>query len=705
MKHQGVWILGTDTDVGKTYVTERLGEAFRTAGYRVGMVKPVASGALPDGTSEDATRLMTAAGIDEADRHLVNPVALPGEYSPKLAAELAGYAIAPSSLLKHIASVVATNDITFVEGAGGITTPLIDGYDFADLAADSALPAILVADGRLGCINRVRLTSAYAEIQGISVKGIVINDADDTDPFLLKTNVEEIEATTGLPVMAILPPRGSGTSASDIYRPITADAVIDLLVTHMPKPSEYTPHVAHPADSDIVKLDKRYIWHPFTQMKGWTEEDQLAVDRGEGIFLIDESGRRYYDGVSSLWVNIHGHNRPEINRAIAKQMQRISHSTLLGLVSPPSALLAEKLVNITPETLTKVFYSDDGSTAIEVALKMAYQYRQLTGRPEKNKFISLTAAYHGDTLGTVSVGGISLFHTVFRPLLFAPILLPSPGIYADPSEREAAFESALNELERILKEHHHEITALITEPLVQAAAGMLTMPSGFLRRVRELTEAYDVFLIVDEVATGFGRTGKMFACEHEGISPDFMTLSKGITGGYMPLAATLTTDRVYDAFLGTHAEKKTFYHGHSYTGNAIACAAALANLEIFEKDGTIETLPEKISRAARALEPFKSMTHVKEVRQVGLIIGIELESDTSAHIPYPPEQAVGAKVAYRAREYGLICRPIGDVLILMPPLASTAEDIEAMIAILYRAAKEITEGDAASQPDITPTDL
>ena len=443
--------------------------------------------------------------------------------------------------------------------------------------------------------------------------------------------------------------------------------------------------------SQAAKWDHEFVWHPFTQMQDWLQQIPVVIERGEGIYLIDEDGKKYYDGVSSLWVNIHGHNHPDLNKAIIEQVGKISHTTLLGLVSPPSALLAKELVDIAPEGLEKVFFSDDGSTAIEVALKMAYQYRQLVGQTKKTKFISLTSAYHGDTLGTVSVGGITLFHEVFHSLLFKPILLPSPGIYRDVADREQAFEASLQELERILQDQHEEITALIMEPLVQAAAGMLVMPEGYLKRVRELTKQYDVFLILDEVATGFGRTGKMFACENENVAPDLMTLSKGITGGYMPLAATLTTKKIFDAFLGTFEEKKTFYHGHSYTGNALACAVALASLEVFRKEHVIDNLPPKIEAMADALKSVEILAHVKEVRQRGLIVGIELEKDVASHIPYHPNDAVGAKVAVLARTKGLICRPIGDVVILMPPLASTAEDIRDMVRILHESIQEATE--------------
>ena len=443
--------------------------------------------------------------------------------------------------------------------------------------------------------------------------------------------------------------------------------------------------------SQAAQWDHEFVWHPFTQMQDWLAQEPVVIERGEGVFLIDENGKKYYDGVSSLWVNIHGHNHPVLNQALKDQIDKIAHSTLLGLVSPPSAQLCKELVELAPEGLDKVFLSDDGSTAIEVAIKMAYQYRQQVGQTKKTKFIALNAGYHGDTLGTVSVGGIQLFHQVFHNLLFKPLTLPSPGVYADVADRDKAFEESLAELERILKEEGDEITALVMEPLVQAAAGMLVMPHGYLKRVRELTVKHDVFLIVDEVATGFGRTGKFFACEHEGVAPDFMTLSKGITGGYMPLAATLTTQRVFDAFLGTFEEKKTFYHGHSYTGNALACAVALASLKVFRDEKVIDQLPAKVEAFTKALEPIKSLKHVKEVRQRGLIVGIELEKDVATHEAYRPNDAVGAKVAILAREQGLICRPIGDVVILMPPLASTVEQLEDMVRIVGESIQRATE--------------
>jgi len=434
--------------------------------------------------------------------------------------------------------------------------------------------------------------------------------------------------------------------------------------------------------SELIASEKRHVWHPFTQMRDWEASDPMFIVSGKGQKLTDIDGKEYWDANSSLWVNIHGHCRPEINDAIAKQLSAISHSTLLGLTHPSAALLAERLVKITPPGLNRVFYSDSGSTAVEIALKMAYQYHCHTGSPQRSRFIAMEDSYHGDTIGAVSVGGIGLFHGIFRRLLFPVDFLPCPA-------RAGGLENASDALERLLAEKGHEVAAIIMEPLVQAAAGMLLSPRGFLKRVREMCDRHGVLLIVDEVATGFGRTGKMFACEHEGVSPDLLCVAKGITGGYLPLAATITADRVYDAFLGSYGELKTFFHGHSYTGNALACAAAIANLDIFENDNVIGSLPEKIEFTRSHLSSIGEQKHVGSIRQCGLMVGIELV-DSSGE-PYPFEQAVGALVCKQAKELGLITRPLGNVVIFLPPLSSTLSDISEMLRIINLAIAQVTE--------------
>ncbi|HET7853824.1 MAG TPA: adenosylmethionine--8-amino-7-oxononanoate transaminase [Candidatus Methylomirabilis sp.] len=436
--------------------------------------------------------------------------------------------------------------------------------------------------------------------------------------------------------------------------------------------------------------DHRYLWHPFTQMQEWFAEEPLIIDRGEGNFLIDIDGNRYLDGVSSLWCNVHGHNRREIAEAIIAQLGRIAHSTLLGLSHPPAILLAERLVEIAPPGLTKVFYSDNGATAVEIALKMAFQYWQQKGADRfrgKTTFLYFSGAYHGDTLGAVSVGGIDLFHHLYKPLLFEALPLPAPY---SAGEREAA----LKEAQRMIEARHPEVAGLIMEPVIQGASGMRPYPSGFTRAVWELCRDHEILFIADEVATGFGRTGKMFACEHEGVVPDLLAVAKGLTGGYLPLAATLTTQEVFDAFLGAVEQQKTFFHGHTYTGNPLGCAAALANLEIFQRDRVLEHLEPKVAFLKAGLERLRPLRHVGEIRHVGLMGGIELFEDVTARRSYPPGRRMGHRVIKEARRHGVIIRPLGDVIVVMPPLSVTTDEIDALLHVVHRAIKTVTEDDA-----------
>ena len=443
----------------------------------------------------------------------------------------------------------------------------------------------------------------------------------------------------------------------------------------------------------LAETDKRYIWHPFTQMKVYQEMEPVIIERGEGAYLIDIHGRKYLDGISSLWVIVHGHCRKEINQAIIEQVGRISHSTLLGLSNPPAIELAKRLVEITPAGLERVFYSDNGSTGCEVALKLAFQYQQLCGEGSKTRFISFKNAYHGDTLGAVSVGGIDLFHETFRPLLFPVLQAEAPYCYRCPLGLTwpGCGMECLGTLERIMKDHHQEIAALIIEPLVQGAAGMITQPPGFLSGVRKLCTRYEVLMIADEVAVGFGRTGRMFACDHEGVRPDLMVLAKGITGGYLPLAATLATEEIYKAFLGEYHESKTFFHGHTYTGNPVACAAALANLSVFEKENTVERLAPKIELLSQGLKRFADLPCVGEVRQRGFMVGIELVADKETKTSFSPEEQIGVKVIMEARKRGVIIRPLGDVIIIMPPLSITEGELEELVEVIYQSIKTATE--------------
>ena len=409
------------------------------------------------------------------------------------------------------------------------------------------------------------------------------------------------------------------------------------------------------------------------------------IERGEGTDLIDAEGRRYIDGVSSLWCNVHGHRHPGIDRAIRVQLAKVAHSTMLGLTHGPAAELSARLCDIAPPGLNRVFYSDSGSTATEIALKMAFQYWQQRGGQHRRRtaFVSLRDGYHGDTIGAVSVGGIDLFHGAYGPLLFR-------------SHRVEPGDAA--ELERVLDDRQEEVAAVIVEPLVQGAAGIRVQPPGYLRRVRELCDRHDAFLICDEVATGFGRTGTMFACEQERVAPDFLCLGKGLTGGYLPLAATLTTERVYDGFLGAHEDYRTFFHGHTFTGNPLACAAALASLEAFREEGTLLRVPPKIRLLGELLAPIAGMPEVAEVRGRGFMVGIDLGE-------HEPGLRIGHRVALAARERGVIVRPLGDVIVLMPPLAITKADLRRLVEVVgesIRAAHEGTYGESRREGTVEP---
>ncbi len=449
----------------------------------------------------------------------------------------------------------------------------------------------------------------------------------------------------------------------------------------------------------LAALDKQYIWHPFTQMKDWLGEKPVIITEGRDCFVKDSYGRWYLDAVSSLWVNIHGHRRKEIDDAVREQLDKIAHSTLLGLGNVPSIELAEKLIDamdasfggLSPR-LSKVFYSDNGSTAVEVALKMAFQYWIHKGLPKRQSFLSLKDGYHGDTIGAMSVGNVDTFHTVFKPLLFKTFKAPSPFCYRCELGKSCSDCSlaCLAEMEKILDVHSDEIAAVVIEPIVQAAGGMIVWPEGYLRGVRELCSKYDTLLIADEVATGFGRTGRMFACEHERVVPDVMCLSKGITNGYLPLAVTLSTDEIFGAFLGEFKDLKTFFHGHSYTGNPLACAAAVASMDIFRTDETIVKLAPKSAIIEDKLADMATLPRVGNVRHKGLVAAIELVSDKPTKKPYPWEDRVGWKVAYKARDQGVLMRPLGNIIVIMPPLSIGIGDLYHLLEVVEKSIIAVT---------------
>lgn len=418
--------------------------------------------------------------------------------------------------------------------------------------------------------------------------------------------------------------------------------------------------------TSLADKDRHYLWHPFTQMKEWMAEEPVIIESGNGALVRDTEGREYIDANSSIWTNLHGHRHPTITAAIKDQLDRIAHSSFLGLSNVPAIELAEKLIRIAPRsdarTLSRVFYSDDGSTAMEVAIKMTLQYWQHKKQAQRTKFVAFADAYHGDTLGAVSIGGIDLFHATFKPLTFDII--------------------RVNELSQLRKLMSNEIAAVVIEPLIQGAGGMKLWPRGLLKDLRELCTQNGALLIADEVMTGFGRTGKMFACEHEGVAPDIMAVAKGLTGGYLPLAATLATEEIFKAFLGDYGEFKTFFHGHSYTGNQLGCAAALANLRVFEEEKTLEKLSALSAQLSAGMERLRTLPQVVDVRQIGVIAAVELG-------PYALTDRIGHKVCLEVRKRGVLTRPLGNVVPIMPPYCITEEQLDRVFSILAESIRAV----------------
>lgn len=441
-------------------------------------------------------------------------------------------------------------------------------------------------------------------------------------------------------------------------------------------------------DSSIDQLklwDSEHVWHAFTQMANY---EPLVIDSASGCVLTDMQGNTYIDAVSSLWCNVHGHQHPVINAAIRKQLDQVAHVTSLGMSNPTTIQLAKRLVDITPAGLNHLFFSGDGSSSVEVAMKMAFQYWQQRSdpQPNKTKYIALGSAYHGDTLGSVSVGGVQRFHEMFKPLLFDVLRIASPDTYrlpADVAKPQDATQYYLNQLESLLQQHHSTIAAMIIEPVVQGAAGMIMQPLGYLAGVRQLTQKHDVLLIADEVAVGFGRTGAMFACNHENIQPDLMCLAKGLTGGYITMAATLATTEIWNAFLGDPA--RTFYHGHTYGGNPLAAAAAIANLDIFESEQTMINVHERTEQLADLLKPLADHPHVGDIRQRGLIVAIELVADKDNKTPFENLGATGTAVCKAALEQGVWLRPLRDTIVIMPPLSISETEITKIVAAVEHA--------------------
>ena len=443
----------------------------------------------------------------------------------------------------------------------------------------------------------------------------------------------------------------------------------------------------------LKQLDHTYLWHPFTQMQEWMREDPVIISRGDGHYLVDDHGRKYLDGVSSLWCNVHGHRKKELDDALKDQIDRLAHSTFLGLSHVPGINLAHKLIEIAPKGLQRVFYSDSGATAVEIAMKMAVQYWQLKDDTQRIRIATLAESYHGDTVGSMSLGYSETFHRYHKSLLFPVIRLTPPHVfryYQGMAETEAV-AAAINDAAEKFAEHGQTLAAMVIEPLMQGAAGMWSQPVGYLQALRDLCRRHGIIFIVDEVATGFGRTGKMFACNHADITPDILCVAKGITGVYLPLAATLTTEEIFAAFLGEYKEFKTFFHGHTYTGNPLGCAVAIANLELFAKEDVVERMQPGVAMLQQRLrDEFSALPHVSDVRQWGFMVGIELAQDAATRQSYPPEKRIGHQVILEARKRSVMIRPLGDVIVLMPPLSIADAELSTLLDVVYDCIDTVT---------------
>jgi adenosylmethionine-8-amino-7-oxononanoate aminotransferase len=678
MIRKGIFITSTDTGVGKTIIASAIGMGLKDKNIDIGVMKPVQTG-----SKADSEFLKKITGVKDPD-FLINPYFAKKPLAPVVAFKLERKNIDIERIKEAFKKLSSKHQFMIVEGIGGILVPIKENYTVLDLIVDLDLPIIIVSRPGLGAINHTLLTIKAARNYAVEVIGVVFNNFQKRG-ICEKTNPSVISRLGDVPILGEI----QHINKIDKKGIIQISGKLDLegVLNGAPlKPTQKTK---------LEKLDKLYVWHPFTQMKDWHLENELIIEEAKGNYLKATDGRWYLDGVSSLWINVHGHRKRRIDDGIRNQLNKVAHSTLLGLGNAPSIELAKRLVEIAPKGLNKVFYSDNGSTAVEIGLKIAFQYWQQKSNTtrRKTKFISFNNAYHGDTIGAVSIGGIDLFHEIYKPLLFNSYKADYPYCYrCKLNEKYPSCKLACaHKLKKILKSHHNEIGALIIEPLVQAAGGIIVSPPGFLKEVRKLCSRYDVLMIADEVATGFGRTGEMFACEHEEVSPDIMTVAKSITGGYLPLAATLVTNEIYNAFLADYSQKKTFFHGHTYTGNPLACAAAIANLEILKKEKVLEGLKPKIEFLKNELKKFNDLEHVGDIRQKGFMVGIELVKNKITKEEFGWEEKIGIRVIKEARKHGIIMRPLGNVIVLMPPLSITIAELKFLLDVIYESVIMVTE--------------
>lgn len=692
MRRKGIFVTGVGTGIGKTAVAGAVAHLLKGKGYDVGVMKPVQTGTKPvkgRPVSPDYEFMKSMAGSNDP-YELGVPYSFKEPLSPYHAAKAENRKINISSIAQNFEKLCDLHDVVIVEGAGGLMVPLTARTFWPDLVKMLGIPVLIVTHPELGMIHQTISTVLSAELNGLEVCGMVISETSRKHP---DPDTEWLERSTGVKILGLLP------YTSSISGNINKRAFQSHVDKHL-DPNRFAGLVENRAAAkrteQLVSKDREFVWHPFTQMKEWIDEDLVVIESACGVKLKDTLGREYYDGHSSYWVNVHGHGNPALVRRLAKESAKLDHSTFLGLANRNALELAEKLVEITPENLQKVFFSDNGSTAVEAGMKMAVQYfrQRPNPNPGKTKFIALGDAYHGDTLGAVAVGGVDIYRRIFGPLLADVTFAPSPNCYRCPlkREREDCSLACAVEMERIIEENANETAAFVIEPIVQCPGGIIIAPHGYLSRVREACTKHDVLMIADEVAVGFGRTGRMFACEHEEVLPDIMALSKGIAAGLIPLAATLATNEIFDAFLGDYEERKTFFHGHTFTAHSPACGVALESLKLYKERKVIESLEAKGQFLSDLLVRFENLPHVGDVRQKGMVVGIELVKDRETKGMFPVTDRVGQSVIMEARNRGLIIRPLGDVIVLFPILGASGNDIKNMTDILYDSIAVVTGG-------------
>ncbi len=662
-----VAVTGTGTGVGKTVLTAALCAALRRGGVDCRAVKAVATGVPPGTDAEDAVLLGRVMATPPSEAVLAT-FALPR--SPLAAAAAEGQELDVETLARSIEAMAAGCDLLLVEGVGGLLVPLTPRQTVRDLFRRLDAGVVVAALAGLGTINHTALTVEAALGAGLRVIGVVLVEAmGEEDAAFVAENAAQIADQCGVPVLGVLPHIGD---SSDVDALAEAAGALDL--------SALTEPLADATEA-VVAADRRHVWHPFTQTSDWREEAPLVIRSGDGCWLRDESGRRYLDGISSLWCTVHGHAHPALDRAAREQLGRIAHSTFLGQTHAPGALLAEELAAVAPAGLTRVFYCEAGAAAVEAALRIALLAQRHAGHPERSHFVALGDAYHGDTAGAVSVGRSEPFHTGLDPILFPARVVPSPHL------DEAASVRALSDL---LDREGDQVAALIVEPRVQAAAGMLTHSDSWLVQAAALARRHGALLIADEVATGFGRTGDLFASAGAGVTPDILCLGKGLTGGYLPLSAVLTTEELFDRFTAPHTEHRTLYYGHTYTGNPVACAVARASLRLFEEEDTLGSARRLATTLASLLtERVAPRPGVFEIRSRGVMTGIELRAGAT---PLDPALRTGRRVTLAARRRGVVVRPLGDTVVLNPPLTMTDAEAEILVSAVTGAIAEVIGG-------------